>query len=134
MGEYCIVLKYHADVPLVCRNVIDGLIVEVNGSLIYGVKAGYHPKKCGFSTTGRAKEGEELSLINVQMDVIAGLEASVYFCCIYNFNTLTAHSFSYSSSVISIHVHLYEINLQPQVHVSVNRFVHLNGYYCFPVP
>ena len=53
MGKYGIILKYHANIPLVCIDPVDDLVVKADFSPLYGVKTRDHPEKGSFPTAGR---------------------------------------------------------------------------------
>jgi hypothetical protein len=69
-----IVLKHHADVSLVGRNGIHFSLAEKDLPLVRSVKAPDEPEDGRFSAPGRAKKGEELSVLDIERDVAHRLQ------------------------------------------------------------
>jgi len=69
MRENRIVLKHHADVPFRRINVVHLFVIEVDAPALDAVEAGDHPQQCCLPASRWTKEGEELTLLDIQRQV-----------------------------------------------------------------
>ena len=61
-----IVLKYHADIPLCRIHIIDPDIIKKEVTALNGIEARNHPQQRRLTAPGWTKEGEELTLPDIQ--------------------------------------------------------------------
>ena len=66
MRKNSIVLKDHAHITLIHRNIIDDLAVQLNGAAVNGVKADDHPEQGGLAAAGGTQQGKKLAGLNLQ--------------------------------------------------------------------
>ncbi|MNP01130.1 hypothetical protein D3C76_929340 [compost metagenome] len=67
--EQRVVLEHHADVALVRRHVVDRAPGQLDFTGGGGFEAGQHHQAGGLARAGRAKQGEELALADIQVEV-----------------------------------------------------------------
>ena len=70
MGEQGIVLEHHANVALVRRQAVEGAPVEKNLAGGRGLETGQHHQAGGLARTGRAQQGKELTLADIQIEIL----------------------------------------------------------------
>ena len=85
-----IVLKYHTDVSLMGRNVIDNLVIKTDLAPVYCVKTGDHTEQSGFTAAGRTQQRKELAWLNCKADSVHSGKITVCFYGMVN-NDSMAH-------------------------------------------
>jgi hypothetical protein len=73
------------------RNGIDHPVVKADFSSVNGIESRDHPQQGRLSAAGRAQEGKEFSLCNVQADAVDRLEISITLDGILDYDSM-AHS------------------------------------------
>jgi hypothetical protein len=68
--EQRVVLEHHADAPLVRRDVVDRLAVEVNLAVCRRLEAGQHHQGRGLARARGAEHGEEFARRDVEVEVL----------------------------------------------------------------
>ncbi len=67
-------LEHHVDRPPVRRHAGDVLALQQEAALAWCFEAGEHPEKRGLAATGRPEQREELSLVDIEAQVVDGDE------------------------------------------------------------
>jgi hypothetical protein len=80
VGEKKKVLKHHADVPPVGRQIAHVLAAHHYPAVGWTLKAGDDPEKCCLSRATGAEQGKELVLFDVEIDAINRLHRSEMLC------------------------------------------------------
>ena len=108
VGKHGIVLKDHANIPLVGRNVVDYPIIDLKGAALNGIEADDHPQQCGLAAAGGSQQGEELPGLDLQRQPIDDgflaipLDGIFYGNgCAHMFNHLSFHFFDKNRNVIA---------------------------------
>ena len=86
VGEDCVTLKYHANVPLVCRNIVDTLLIEQDVPAFNRIEARNHAEKGRLATARGAKQGKELAVMNTLRQSRNDGEVAVFLHGILNVN------------------------------------------------
>ena len=72
--EKRVALEHHGGVALVGGELVDGLAAKVNLSLVGALEAGDHAQDGGLAAAGRAKQGDKLAGLDVDVGVMDGVE------------------------------------------------------------
>ena len=91
MGKDGVILKNHADIPLVGGNLVNDGITHVNMARILLIKPGYGSKKSGFPASAGPQEGKKLTFRHIDFHVVQGNHAGKGFSDLFYVNTFSDH-------------------------------------------
>ena len=74
-----VVLEYHADVPFMGGQVVDGLVVKADLAAVHRIETGDHAQQGGFAAAGGAQQGEEFPGADGQVDAVQRLKVAITF-------------------------------------------------------
>src|SRR5690606_7331288 len=81
-----IVLEDHGDVALLRRDVVHDATADGDLPTRNAFKARDHPKQCGLAATGRADQGDEFTVVDVNADAVQDLDCTERFVHVANRN------------------------------------------------
>ena len=95
MREQGVALEHHGGVALVGGQGIDGFAAQIDFALVRAFESCHHAQGCGLTAAGRAQQGHEAARLNIQRNVMYGIEVLAGLGILVNLgNMVKANAFA----------------------------------------